>query len=66
MNTLSFNDKYHIRILSPREFSGSVHGDYGYEINGVKSSNGYISRKSAYNAMWRRIEKLEVESKAIN
>lgn len=52
------------KILSPRDFSGSVHGDYGYEINGVKSDKGYISRSSAQKALDRRIEKdYDVNSK---
>jgi len=41
------------RILTPREFCGDCNGDYGYEINGVKSTKSYISRKGAENAMNR-------------
>lgn len=51
------------QVLTPREYSGSIHGDYGYQINGVKSENGYVSRSGAEKAMYRRLAKMEKESK---
>ena len=45
------------KILSPLEYSGSIYGDYGYEINGEKSKKGYLSRKGADSAMYRELEK---------
>ncbi len=44
------------RVLNPREFSGSIHGDYGFEINGVRSERGYVSRNGARQAMYRLLE----------
>lgn len=46
------------KILSPLEYSGSIHGDWGYEIDGVKSEMSYVSRIGARNAMNRKLEKL--------
>ena len=46
------------RVILPREFSGSNYGNYGFEINGVRSINGYSSRSSARVAMDRIIERL--------
>lgn len=46
------------RVLNPKEYSGSMDGDYGYEINGEKSARSYISRTSARKAMERRLEKM--------
>lgn len=45
------------KILSPLQYSGSLGGDYGYEIDGIKSERGYVSKSGAYKAMWRKIEK---------
>lgn len=46
------------KVLNPVEFSGSLYGDFGYEIDGVKSENSYVSKNGAYNAMWRKLNKL--------
>lgn len=46
------------RILTPLQFSGSVHGDYGYEIDGVKSNKSYATAYSARRALARKLEKL--------
>lgn len=53
---MNINSKKH-RVLTPMEYSGSLHGDYGYEIDGVRSEIGYVSRVAAYEAMYRRIER---------
>lgn len=47
-------------IVSPLEYSGSVYGDYGYEIDGVKSEKGYSSKASAKNALLKKLNKLSV------
>ena len=47
------------KVLTPHEFSGSIHGDYGYEINGEKSKVGYVSKMGAKLAMWRKVDKIE-------
>lgn len=47
------------KVLSPLKFSGSIHGDWGYEIDGVKSDRGYVSRKAASLALHRKLEKEE-------
>jgi len=43
------------KVLSPKEFSGSIYGDFGYEIDGVRSKNGYVSRNGAKSALFRKI-----------
>ncbi len=48
------------RVLSPKDFSGNVHGDFGYQINGTKSSIGYVSRKGARSAMHRALDKMDI------
>jgi hypothetical protein len=50
--------KMNYHTLSPLEFSGSVHGDFGFVIDGVKSERGYVSRIGAYNAMCRKMDKM--------
>jgi len=50
------NIKY--KVLSPIAFSGSPYGDFGYEIDGVKSSKGYSSERGARVAMERVLEKM--------
>ena len=42
-------------VLSPLKFSGSVYGDFGYQINGVNSPKGYTSREGAKRAMEREL-----------
>jgi len=56
---MDYKTKYKYRVLNPTDFSGDANGDFGYELNGIKSTNSYVSRAGASNAMWRRIEKLE-------
>ena len=46
------------KVLRPIEFSGSRHGDYGFEIDGVRSEKGYASETGARNAMHRALEKI--------
>lgn len=46
------------KVLSPIQYSGSVGGDFGFEINGVKSKNGYATRQLASNAMNRAVDKM--------
>lgn len=51
-----------MRVLRPSEYSGTIHGDYGYEVNSVRSENGYATRAAATAAMWRRVERMEREA----
>lgn len=55
--------KNNFKVLSPKQFSGTVNGDWGYEINGIRSDKGYVSRTGAYNAMWRELDKRESNKK---
>ena len=48
------------KVLRPSEFSGDFNGDFGYEINGTKSDKGYVSKIGARNAMYRKLDKLEL------
>jgi hypothetical protein len=50
--------KIEARVLRPIENSGSIHGDYGYILNGVKSTRGYATRRAASNALERAITRL--------
>jgi hypothetical protein len=52
------NNQISAKILSPMEFSGSLYGDYGFEINGKKSDNSYASKQGAKRAMEREINKI--------
>ena len=45
-------------VLSPLAYSGSVFGDYGYEIEGVKSERSYVSAYSARRALRRELIKI--------
>lgn len=52
-------DEVHIgRVLRPKEYSGDVHGDYGYVLDGKKSDEGYVSARGAEKALERAIDKL--------
>lgn len=46
------------RILRPYEYCGSIYGDYGYVLNGVKSEKGYVSRYAARKALERKFNKM--------
>lgn len=46
------------KILKPFEFSGDYRGDYGFEINGIKSQQGYISKSSAKSALNRKLDQM--------
>ena len=50
------------KVLKPSEFCGNFYGDFGYELNGIKSKNGYISRVGAQKALERAVEKLQKRS----
>lgn len=56
------NEKPRCRVLKPYEFCGDVNGDYGYEIDGMKSKNSYVSDSGARKAMHRALEKLETDN----
>ena len=46
------------KVLNPIEFSGWADGDYGYEIEGVKSDKSYVSSAGAKKAMYLRLRKM--------
>lgn len=46
------------RVLKPIEYSGNSYGDYGYEVEGKKSVNSYVSRSGAEKAMHRYLERV--------
>ncbi len=52
------NNEIEYRVLGPLKFSGSLYGDFGYEINGQKSEKGYVSRRGAEAAMLRKVERM--------
>ena len=41
------------KVLTPLEYSGSLYGDYGFAVNGVKSKNGYSTKYGAKKALQR-------------
>jgi len=47
------------KTLTPRQYSGSTHGDFGYEIDGVKSIRSYATLAQAKAAMYRALDKLQ-------
>ena len=56
MNNLQ-NKEIQYKVLSPLEFSGSSSGDYGYEIENVKSIKSYVSESGARKAMNKELTK---------
>jgi hypothetical protein len=46
------------KVLTPTEFSGSANGDFGYELNGVKSANSYATKSAAQSAFERVRDKV--------
>ena len=56
---MKINNEIEYKILRPKEFSGSIYGDFGYELNGVRSEKGYVSKAGAEKALVRAIEKLK-------
>lgn len=45
------------KVLNPKEYSGSLYGDYGYILNGVKSERSYATRQAAQRAFDRARDK---------